>query len=135
MSNIYPIAPGRLNFGGPAGQTRLKPLRQGSTFRRPLSVPSIDLTGHQLRCSIRRDFEDRNPIVFLSTGNGRIQLNLPHGFVMELGPEITETIEAAPGLGERYVYDIELIAPNGDVHPLLEGELYVVAEVTKEADT
>ena len=131
MSNVYPTRPGQLDFSNRQGRRapQLNPMRQGDTFRRFITLEDFDLTGHDLRCSVREKPDDSAPILFMSTGNGMIEILEPTLFKFEVAPAISEPLEVGV-----YHYDVEIVTPAGDVYTLFEGRWDVVREITKEAD-
>jgi len=75
---------------------------------------------------VRPSHTSENLILNLSTGNG-ITVDGEHGKI-----SITITAGQTTSLiAGTYVYDIELIAPNGDVDRILEGKFIVTPEVTR----
>lgn len=128
--NVYPTQPGRLDFSAACHSQNpaLHPMRQGDTFRRTLGIEPLDLTDHDMRMSVRAAPDDENPLLFLSTGNGRIEV-IPDAFSLIVAAEDTEELPAGV-----YKYDIELVTPGGEVYTLLEGRFDIVREITQEAD-
>jgi len=104
--------------------------RQGSTFTLSFTISTggtvWDLTGYSARMQVRASTTSTTKILNLATGSG-ITLGGAAGTV-------TCTASAATMAGiaaNTYVYDIELVYPDGTVNALLEGKFTVTAEVTK----
>ncbi len=106
---------------------------QGAAFTRtfkwrdPANKP-IQLTGYTGRMQVRPSIESEDVVLELTTENGRMELGETTGDVVVYVDTTTMTnIES-----DRYVYDLELVAPNGiDVHKLVHGNFVVRAEVTR----
>jgi hypothetical protein len=114
------MAAGTLNFT----------IEQGATFNLLLTwkindVP-VNLTGYTARLQARVDIEEVDTILSLTTGAG-ITLG---GALGTISLDQTATQTAVLPNGE-YVYDLELIASNGTVTRLVQGQLNVSAEVTR----
>ncbi|MEM4958987.1 MAG: hypothetical protein QXX12_03825 [Nanopusillaceae archaeon] len=108
--------------------------KQGTTWRlvltlrdkegKPLNISFI----REVRGQVRRKPSDTQFVrdfncSVVDAANGRIQI--------ELSASQTATIPARDFGWTKYVYDIEVVLDNGDVYRILEGNLYVSAEVTK----
>lgn len=108
--------------------------KQGATWRlvltlrdelgRPMDISFIS----QVRGQIRRKPSDtqfvKNFICsVVDASNGKIQIELP--------ATETASIPARDFGWTKYVYDVEVVLNNGDVYRILEGFLFVSAEVTK----
>jgi hypothetical protein len=109
------------------------PCRAGSTFRKSFSFKDSDgnvlnFTGYTARMHVRLDPEsDDPPLVELTTENGRIAISGEEG-ILELF--ISDSVTSGfPS--ETYSYDLELIAPNGDVDCPFYGKFKVTGEVTR----
>lgn len=80
-----------------------------------------DLTGYTALCQLRRQVADLDPVVAASfttfVENSTVYLSLDKS--------ITRLLQA------RYVYDVELTAPDGTVSTVLWGDAIVVPEVTR----
>jgi hypothetical protein len=103
---------------------------QGSTFRRTLTwktgVTPINLTGYSARMQVRETHDSSTVVASITSGNG-ITLGGSAGTI-ELYLSNTTTANIRSGL---YVYDLEVVAPNGDVSRLIEGKFEVTPEVTR----
>lgn len=134
--NRYPDEPGVLNIGGPDDcGVRLAPMRKGSTFRRRLNVDGLDLTGIGVRASVRRNYGDPAPVLFMSTDNGKITTGVENGMhyiEFNVMPATTETLEGKRGMGLKHHWDLELV-DGADVWPLLKGLWFITDEVTEES--
>lgn len=105
-------------------------IEQGATFNLLLTweinaVP-VNLTGYTARLQARVDIEDTETILSLTTGAG-ITLGGAAGTI-SLDQSAAQTAVLPNG---EYVYDLELIASNGVVTRLVQGQLTVSAEVTR----
>ncbi|MEO3860112.1 hypothetical protein [Acrocarpospora sp. B8E8] len=115
-----------------AGTYRFK-IDQGATLRRILvwkkeDGTPVDLTDYTARMEIR-DQAGGVLLYRLDTDNGGLTLGGEAGTITLHIPAATST----PWAWRAGVYDLELIAPNGDVVRLIQGGLQVVPEVTTGA--
>ncbi len=115
-----------------AGKLKLL-IEQGATFRKRLlwsagdpALP-VDLTGWTARMQLRSAVNSPTVIHELTTANGGIALG---GVAGTIDLYISEAITAA--LLADGVYDLELVAPGGDVTRLLKGMFKVSLEVTRD---
>ena len=105
---------------------------QGATFRITLtykidSTP-VNLTGYAARMQVRERYDSETTAVSLTSApGGGLTLG---GSAGTIAIEITDVQSAAMPAG-RLVYDLELVAPNGDVTRLVEGTMTVTPEVTR----
>lgn len=142
--SAYPTRPAELNFGGDSfNAPSLDPLRKGSTFIRDLEITGIDLTGHSARMSVKEDY-DSAPIIFFSSSEinpaqPRIEIDLEINRLSLIAPAtFTSTLVMKKDKGcvptrNKYRYDLELITPENEVYAILEGEFWIVAELTTES--
>jgi hypothetical protein len=128
------VKPSKLNFS----------VRRGSTLRRTItwySVPvwldaeeteldtdnstPVDLTGYTARMQVR-DCKTEEQVLELTTENGGLTLGNADGtitfFVSDADTNLTQS--------DRCLYDLELVAPGGDVAPLLAGTFLFKDQVT-----
>ena len=106
-------------------------IEQGATFTdESLLVDAdgevIDLTGYTARMDIKADIADTDPVISLTTDNGRIIITPSAGSVLlYLDPAETAAISI-----ERGVYDLEVVSAGGDVTRLMQGAVVVDLNVT-----
>ena len=81
-----------------------------------------DLTGYTARAQIRRKYADSEPIVAAEIA---VTFILPDRLLLSLGHDATEALSG------RYVWDLDLIAPDGTISTPLAGPLIVTPEVTR----
>lgn len=101
-------------------------IEQGATWRTTLTLANTDLTGYSARMQARADIAETTTLLDLSTGSGITIDGTAGRIVLELTDEQTTVLDWTEG-----VYDLEIIAPNGDVTRLLKGPIYVDPEVTR----
>ena len=142
--SAYPTRPAELNFGGDSfNAPSLDPLRKGSTFIRDLEITGIDLTGHSARMSVKEDYNS-NPVIFFSSlevnpAQPRIDNDLGNNSLSLIAPaSFTETIPLKKDKGcipsrNKFRYDLEIVTPDNEVYAILEGEFWIVAELTTES--
>ena len=103
-------------------------IEQGTTWSVTVTLKKtnqspFDLTGYTGRCQIRKTYTSTNilasPTVTIPSGtDGKVVLSL--------------TEAQTSSLPDTYaVYDVELVAPNGDVTRILQGKVKVSLEVTR----
>lgn len=106
---------------------------QGATFSRSITWKDsakrvINITGYTARMHVRTVVESPTTILVLTTENGRISIEGTSG-------RITLTVSATDMsaiASDKYVYDLELVAPvSGVVHRVIQGNFVVRAEVTR----
>lgn len=104
---------------------------QGATFFRVIrwkaDGANVSLVGFTARMQIRPTAASATTTLALTTENGRIALGGSAGTIT-LSISATDTAAITAG---RYVYDLELVAPNGTVTRLLQGIVTVSANVTR----
>lgn len=115
----------------PAAKYKLK-IEQGATLRQPFEwkaggVP-VNLTGWTGRMQIRPDVASSSVYATLTTANGGISINGPAG---TFSIYMTASQTAALSF-DTAVYDLELIAVNGDVIRIIQGDVIVSPEVTRD---
>ena len=106
-------------------------LEQGATLRKLFTwkadgVP-VSLTGWTARMQVRESIDATDIIHELTTENGGVILAAePGAFTLYIGAADTAAFDF-----ENAVYDLEFIAPNGDVTRLMQGEVTLSREVTR----
>lgn len=88
----------------------------------------VNLTGYTAKMEIRATPDDTEVIATLTTENGGITIDGVNGIIDLFIPH-AETVELDPNF--KGVYDLMLIAENGEIERLLAGSVYVIPEVTK----
>ncbi len=108
-------------------------IEQGATFLLDLlwkdsNGTPVDLTGYAARMQVRRKYDAPDPALLSFTdANGAITLGGAAGTIAIKGlATLTDVVPAKQG-----VYDLELVAPNGDVTRLVAGIVIVTPEVTR----
>jgi hypothetical protein len=104
---------------------------QGSTYRQSfrweVNGDPVDLTDWAARMQVRRKLKDTKVLIELTTENGGIEFEPTEGrFNLYLSAEDTAALNFTTA-----VYDIEFIAPNGDVCRLMQGVVELSKEVTR----
>lgn len=111
------------NFSIEQGATTIKPFVWKSSDNSP-----VDLSGYEARMQVRRSASSPDVLLEASTSNNRIQLDAAAGrFTLVLSADVTAAIEWSRGR-----YDIELRSPDGDVTRIVQGEITVSKEVTRD---
>lgn len=114
--------------------------QQGSTFSRtitfkypdPTSPPAAptylpwNFTGYTARMQVRRTVDSSTVIISLTTENGRITLGGATG-IIELNISAADTA----AITSSGVYDLEIIASNGVVDRIMQGNFTLSQEVTR----
>lgn len=114
--------------------------QQGSTFSRtitlkypdPSSPPSDptyllwNFTGYAARMQVRRTVDSSTVLISLTTENGRISLGGASGII-----ELLITAADTAALTSSGVYDLEIIASNGVVSRIMQGDFNLSQEVTR----
>lgn len=107
-------------------------IQQGATFRhrfawRDKKGRPIDITGFTARMQARSSVSDSESLLTLTSENGGISIGGKNGIIsLYASDSATAQIQWPRGL-----YDLELIATNGDVFRIAEGKITVSFEVTK----
>ena len=116
----------------PAGELNLY-IEQGATFRKTLTwktgTPAalVNLTGYTARLQVRDKVTSDTALLSLTTENDGIILGGAAGTIaLYVSAADTSAIAWKKG-----VYDLEMIAPNGDVRRLVAGSVEVSQEVTR----
>ena len=146
MANVFPTRPARLDFGGKGFDApSVDPLRKGSTFRRRIVTEDYDLTGHEIRMSVKEGYGETPEIFFSTTETDptepRIEIDIDAGGFFDLAMPADKTALVDAGTGgcfprrKKYLYDLEIVtpAPDNKVFAFLEGEFWVVDELTTES--
>lgn len=108
-------------------------IEQGATYNQPIvwkdsSGVAVNLTGYTARMQVRKTISATTPIITLTTENGRITLGGANGTItLNITATDTAALEQFAG-----VYDLELQSYSGFVTRLLEGQVTVSKEVTRE---
>lgn len=107
-------------------------IEQGATFTVPLVWKDsngrlVDLTGYTARMQIRASVSAPDVLLELTSGNGRIVLDIPTATITL---KLTAT-ETAAITWTKGVYDLEMMTSQGAVTRLLQGQVSVSKEVTR----
>ena len=138
--SLYPTKPARLDFGGSGVDVpSIDPLRKGSTFIRKLEISGLDLSTLELRMSVKEGY-GKPAIIFFSTQEtdpNEPRIIVTNNFIeFEIPAALTETYDAGSAncipRKKKYLYDLEGIDLNGVVFALLEGQFWIVDEITTE---
>lgn len=109
------------------------------TWRDTLGDPR-DLTGWSARMQIRENYASKSPLLNLGTIDGSIMLGNTDGTVsIHVVGSTTQGIKVNPvdlvwqdgKEGVPFVYDLEMVDPEGVVKRLLQGAVFFVPEVTR----
>lgn len=105
---------------------------QGATFSRAFIKKDdekriIPLTGYTARMQVRETYDSTTTLLDLTTENEYIIIEGARGIISVVVPD-DETRLLMPG---EYVYDFELIHPNGQIERMLMGTFTVRREVTR----
>jgi len=120
-------------------------IEQGASWRLVLNWKGDDgyvvpLNGWQARMQVRETYASKTPLLDLTTENGRITLDAANGVI---AIEIPAAETAAVPINhtkatwvdgkqaQQLVYDLEMIAPSGQVTRLLQGAVLFTPEVTR----
>jgi FlaG/FlaF family flagellin (archaellin) len=124
----------------PAGKYHIA-VDQGSTFRKAItwkdgSGNPVNLAGYSARMQVRSSFASSTVVLSMTTVNGKIMLGGSAGTIsLYLSASDTAALSTASpaDFSDAFVgvYDLELVAPNGDVTRLLQGSFAVNPEVTR----
>ncbi len=113
-----------------AGAYNLK-IGQGETFTRQFNVTGLDLTGFTARAQVRSVNPSGELIVDFSTATTPIAITTGGGLNrISIALSATETAELSSS--RRYIWDLEVESPGGEVTRLLAGSVSVSREVTRE---
>ncbi len=93
----------------------------------PFPNTNVNLTGYRGAMQVRRSIYADEAIDTLTTTNGRLVFDVPNGKITVLFPNEATVKYSA----KEYVYDIEIISPDARIYRVLEGKIYVSAEVTR----
>lgn len=121
-----------------AGKLNLK-INQGETYRHSIlwkdeTKQAVNVSGYTARMHVRENITDSTPLLVLTTEggvgtDGTISLPSPQSngeIRLYISAEKTASITWSSG-----VYDLEMVAPNGDVTRLIEGTVSISKEVTR----
>lgn len=87
----------------------------------------IDNTGYDARMQVRHKYTSETALLEFTTTNSRITLGGTDGRISVKGAAIL-----SDPITEKYgVYDLEMIAPNGDVYRVLQGVVTFSPQVTR----
>lgn len=107
-------------------------IEQGATLIKPLvwkddAGTPRNLTGFTARMQVRQSASSDDVLLELNTENGRIQITAGTGTVtLIFSAATTAAID-----WRRGKYDLELVASDGTVTRLIEGEISVSKEITR----
>lgn len=87
----------------------------------------VAFTGYTARAQAREYYDSPTPFMNLTTENGGIVLGATDGSIaLHMSAAATAAISDGHG-----VWDLELVAPSGEVYRLLQGKICVSKEVTR----
>lgn len=153
--NTYPNSPANVDFGrtytplvldgktkNRTAETVLEPMRKGDTFNREFLIENLDITDHEFRMAVKEGYDSTAPELFFSSEeidetkeriivdieNSVITLYCPHSITQSIDLGTSENFPKY----KEYVYDLEIINPDGEVYTLIEGKFIIVEEITTE---
>jgi len=112
---------------------------QGATFRITVNVKdssgnNLDLTGYTGRGKIRATPEDTTVVASFTVSvmspatDGNLSISLSDAVTAAIPANDSESFQRRL---TDYCYDIEIVAPGGDVTRIIEGAAYLNPEVTR----
>lgn len=114
---------------------------QGATFSTLIvwtdsTGAAKNLYSYSARMALRPTYGSNNIVTTLTTANGEITTSANGEISLYLSPERTAAIpvdynQTAKPPKTAYVYDLEVVCPDGNVTRLLYGTAYVIGEVTR----
>ncbi|WP_049044405.1 hypothetical protein [Acinetobacter bereziniae] len=108
-------------------------IEQGATFRLSLqwiaNTTPVNLTGYKARMQIRNKVSSPEFIYEMTTENGGITFKDVEGGHIQL---FISNVDTSSFAFDSAVYDLEFVAPNGDVTRLIEGKVTLSLEVTRD---
>lgn len=107
-------------------------IEQGATFQQTLTLKDssdavINLTGYTAEMDLRKNQDDSNEVITLTTGNSRITMGGAAGTIILT---ISATDSAALSVGDG-VYDLEITDSNGKVDRIMEGTYSIRGNVSR----
>jgi hypothetical protein len=114
------MIPGKYNMVCPQGSTFIQSMRY------LLDEQEVDLTTYSAKMQVREKHISPTAIIDMSSDNNLITLTSSGTITLTISDTVTETF--AP---KEYVYDLELINPQGQTTRILEGFFLVTPEVTR----
>lgn len=107
-------------------------IEQGATFQQTLTLKDssdavINLTGYTAEMDLRKNQDDSNEVITLTTGNSRITMGGVAGTIILT---ISATDSAALSVGDG-VYDLEITDSNGKVDRIMEGTYSIRGNVSR----
>lgn len=108
-------------------------IEQGTTLLKPIvwkdsTGTPINLTGYSARMQVRQSVVSPDVLLELSTTNGKISISPITGTITLIFSEAT----TAAITWKRGKYDLEVVALNGAVTRLIQGEISVSQEITRD---
>jgi len=107
-------------------------IEQGATFQQTLTLKDssdavINLTGYTAEMDLRKNQDDSNEVITLTTANSRITMGGVAGTIILT---ISATDSAALSVGDG-VYDLEITDSNGKVDRIMEGTYSIRGNVSR----
>lgn len=107
-------------------------IEQGATFQQTLTLKDssdavINLTGYTAEMDLRKNQDDSNEVITLTTENSRITMGGAAGTIILT---ISATDSAALSVGDG-VYDLEITDSNGKVDRIMEGTYSIRGNVSR----
>lgn len=103
---------------------------QGSTFdfrmKYFVDEQEVNLTTYSAKMQVREKHTSENAIIELSSDNDLIILGSDGSIRLIISDTVTATFAA-----KEYVYDLELVDPQGHTNRIIEGFFLVTPEVTR----
>jgi hypothetical protein len=95
-------------------------IKQGEDYSVKIQLQNYDLTGHQVSSQVRKSYSSSTAKTFVTSNtgaNGEIYLSMNNA----------NTSSLVPG---RYVYDVKITSPGGQMTRVVEGIVTVTPGVT-----
>ena len=96
------------------------------TFTWVIDGAPVDVTGYTAALQVRETVENATVVITKTDGNGIALGGAAGTIAVTFYNAVTSALTATD-----YVYDLELTAPGGDVSRVVQGSLFVSAEVTR----
>lgn len=111
-------------------------INAGSTFKLAIWVQDsagdpVNLTGCAARMQLRRQYTSPDPALSLTSPSSGLAITAETGRVDITISESQTRGLSSSSVNDKYVYDLEVVFPSGEVERVLEGPAFVRPEVTK----